>query len=79
MSHYQRLSAQTTSGESEYLIARGLNGFTLPCLPDGAILLPLVDESGGVVAQTITQQGKRKCSMAQPSAERGTSLTSRRK
>ncbi|MDR6295414.1 phage/plasmid primase-like uncharacterized protein [Pantoea dispersa] len=70
VSHYQRLSAQTTSGESEYLIARGLNGFTLPCLPDGAILLPLVDESGGVVAaQTITQQGEKK--VLYGSAKRG--------
>lgn len=70
VSHYQRLSAQTTSGESEYLIARGLNGFTLPCLSDGAILLPLVDESGGVAAaQTITQQGEKK--VLYGSAKRG--------
>lgn len=70
VSHYQRLSAQTTSGESEYLIARGLNGFTLPCLSDGAILLPLVDESGGVAAaQTITQRGEKK--VLYGSAKRG--------
>ncbi|MDF7784131.1 DUF927 domain-containing protein [Pantoea stewartii] len=70
VSHYQRLSAQTTSGESEYLIARGLNGFTLPCLPDGAILLPLVDESGGIAAaQTITPQGEKK--VLYGSAKRG--------
>lgn len=70
VSHYQRLSAQTTSGESEYLIARGLNGFTLPCLSDGAILLPLVDESGGVAAaQTITPQGEKK--LLYGSAKRG--------
>lgn len=70
VSHYQRLSAQTTSGESEYLIARGLNGFTLPCLPDGVILLPLVDESGGVAAaQTITPQGEKK--VLYGSAKRG--------
>ncbi|GME35446.1 MULTISPECIES: TOPRIM and DUF927 domain-containing protein [unclassified Pantoea] len=70
VSHYQRLAAQTTQRESEYLIARGLNGFTLPCLSDGAILLPLVDESGGVAAaQTITQQGEKK--VLYGSAKRG--------
>jgi len=70
VSHYQRLAAQTTAGESEYLIARGVNGFTLPCLSDGSILLPLVDESGGVAAaQTITPQGEKK--VLYGSAKRG--------
>ncbi|MGQ3903891.1 DUF927 domain-containing protein [Mixta calida] len=70
VSHYQRLAGQTTSGESEYLIAKGLDGFTLPCLPDGSILLPLVDESGDVAAaQTITPQGEKK--VLYGSAKRG--------
>ncbi|WP_455845761.1 DUF927 domain-containing protein [Pantoea agglomerans] len=61
VSHYQRLAEQSTPGESEYLIAKGLDGFTLPCLPDGSILLSLVDESGDVAAaQTITPQGEKK-------------------
>ncbi|WP_312838655.1 DUF927 domain-containing protein [Pantoea piersonii] len=70
VSHYQRLAEQTTQGESEYLIGRGLDGFTLPCLPDGSILLPLVDESGTVAAaQTITPQGEKK--VLYGSAKRG--------
>ncbi|MBP2170223.1 hypothetical protein J2125_003415 [Erwinia toletana] len=61
VSHNQRLAEQTTRIESEYLIAKGLDGFNLPCLPDGSILLSLVDESGNVVAaQTITPQGEKK-------------------
>lgn len=61
VSHYQRLAEQSTPGESEYLIAKGLDGFPLPCLPDGSILLSLVDESGDVAAaQTITPQGEKK-------------------
>lgn len=70
VSHYQRLAEQTTPGESEYLIAKGLDGFTLPCLPDGSILLPLVDESGAVAAaQSITPQGEKK--VLYGSAKRG--------
>ena len=68
--HYQRLAGQTTPGESEYLIAKGLDGFTLPCLPDGSILLSLVDELGDVAAaQTITPQGEKK--VLYGSAKRG--------
>jgi putative DNA primase/helicase len=67
---YQTLASQTTPGESEYLIAKGLEGFTLPCLPDGSILLPLVDESSDVVAaQTIMPQGEKK--VIYGSAKRG--------
>jgi len=68
--HYQRLAGQTMPGESEYLIAKGLDGFALPCLPDGSILLPLVDESDDVAAaQTITPQGEKKVLFG--SAKRG--------
>ncbi|UIL52541.1 DUF927 domain-containing protein [Pantoea agglomerans] len=70
VSHYQRLAEQTILGESEYLIAKGLDGFLLPCLPDGSILLSLVDESGYVAAaQTITPQGEKK--VLYGSAKRG--------
>ncbi len=70
VSHYQRLAEQTIPGESEYLIAKGLDGFLLPCLPDGSILLSLVDESGYVAAaQTITPQGEKK--VLYGSAKRG--------
>lgn len=68
--HYQRLAGQATPGESEYLIAKGLDGFTLPCLPDGSVLLSLVDKSGDVAAaQTITPQGEKK--VLYGSAKRG--------
>lgn len=68
--HYQRLAEQTIPGESEYLIAKGLNGFVMPCLSDGSILLSLVDESGNVAAaQTITPQGEKK--VLYGSAKRG--------
>lgn len=70
VSHYQRLAEQTIPGESEYLIAKGLDGFLLPCLPDGSVLLSLVDESGYVAAaQTITSQGEKK--VLYGSAKRG--------
>lgn len=58
---YQTLAQQATLGESEYLIAKGLNGFVFPVLPDGRLLLALVDESGAVTAaQTITPQGEKR-------------------
>lgn len=70
VSQYQRLAEQTIPGESEYLIAKGLDGFLLPCLPDGSILLSLVDGSGYVAAaQTITSQGEKK--VLYGSAKRG--------
>ncbi|MVY05752.1 DNA primase, partial [Escherichia coli] len=57
-------------GESEYLTGKGLDGFTLPILPDGSILLPLVDEVGAVVAaQTITRAGVKR--LVAGSAKRG--------
>lgn len=55
---YQALAAQAQPGESEYLIAKGLNGFTFPVMSDGALLLALSDVSGTVTAaQTITTAG----------------------
>ena len=69
-SQYGRLSGQATEGESEYLIGKGLDGFTFPVLPDGSLLLPLVDKSGAVVAaQTITPQGEKR--LVRGSAKRG--------
>ncbi|END1364422.1 DUF927 domain-containing protein [Salmonella enterica subsp. enterica] len=58
---YQALATQATPGESEYLIAKGLDGFTFPALPDGSLLLALENESGAVTAaQTITAQGEKR-------------------
>ncbi|EPN0728698.1 DUF927 domain-containing protein [Yersinia enterocolitica] len=67
---YQALTAQAQSGESEYLIAKGLNGFTLPVMSDGALLLALSDVSGTVTAaQTITTAGVKM--LVAGSAKRG--------
>ncbi|EGT0652873.1 DUF927 domain-containing protein [Citrobacter freundii] len=58
---FNGMRQNAAQGESEYLIAKGLSGFTFPILTDGSILLPLVDESGVVTAaQTITPQGEKR-------------------
>ncbi|HHB2580793.1 TPA: DUF927 domain-containing protein [Enterobacter roggenkampii] len=58
---FDGMRQNAAQGESEYLIAKGLSGFTFPILTDGSILLPLVDESGVVTAaQTITPQGEKR-------------------
>lgn len=67
---YAGMRQNVTQGESEYLIAKGLDGFTFPLLPDGSLLLELVDESGAVAAaQTITPHGEKRLLMG--SAKRG--------
>ncbi|MCP5978445.1 hypothetical protein NL364_28560, partial [Klebsiella pneumoniae] len=50
VSHWQGLAETAFEGESEYLMNKGLVGFTFPVLPDGSLLLGLVDESGTVTA-----------------------------
>ncbi|WP_314139853.1 DUF927 domain-containing protein [Buttiauxella noackiae] len=58
---YQALAEKAVPGESEYLKAKELRGFTFPVLPDGSLLLTLVDDSGDVTAaQTITPQGEKR-------------------
>lgn len=58
---YQALAQQTVQGESQYIASKGLESFTFPMLPAGRLLLPLVDESGKIVAaQTITLTGDKK-------------------
>lgn len=70
VSHWQGLAETAFEGESEYLMNKGLVGFTFPVLPDGSLLLVLVDESGTVTAaQTITQQGEKR--LLAGSAKRG--------
>ena len=70
VSHWQGLAETAFEGESEYLMNKGLVGFTFPVLPDGSLLLGLVDESGTVTAaQTITQQGEKR--LLAGSAKRG--------
>lgn len=68
--HYQRLTTESVPGESQYLAGKGLTGFTFPVLPDGSLLLALVDESGAVTAaQTITPMGEKR--LLTGSAKRG--------
>ncbi|KFC91488.1 TOPRIM and DUF927 domain-containing protein [Leclercia adecarboxylata] len=55
------LAAQAQPGEPAYLAGKGLPGFTFPVLPDGALLLVLVNEAGDkVAAQTITADGEKR-------------------
>lgn len=70
VSHWQGLAETAFEGESEYLMNKGLVGFTFPVLPDGSLLLGLVNESGAVTAaQTITPQGEKR--LLAGSAKRG--------
>ncbi|HDX9081204.1 DUF927 domain-containing protein [Klebsiella pasteurii] len=70
VSHWQGLAEAAFEGESEYLMNKGLVGFPFPVLPDGSLLLGLVDESGTVTAaQTITPQGEKR--LLTGSAKRG--------
>ncbi|MDR0806984.1 MAG: DUF927 domain-containing protein [Enterobacteriaceae bacterium] len=58
---YNALLPQITQGESDYLTAKGLNGFTLPLLPDGAWLIPLINTGGNITgAQIIKPAGKKR-------------------
>jgi putative DNA primase/helicase len=45
---YAGMRQSVTQGESEYLQSKGLTGFNYPLMPDGSLLLELVDESGAV-------------------------------
>ncbi|MDU1026863.1 MAG: primase-helicase zinc-binding domain-containing protein, partial [Leclercia adecarboxylata] len=55
------LTAQAQPAESAYLAGKGLPGFTYPILPDGALVLTLVNESGATAAaQTITADGEKR-------------------
>ena len=67
---YTGMRLRSIQGESEYLQSKGLTGFKYPLMPDGSLLLELVDESGAVTAaQTITAQGEKR--LIKGSAKRG--------
>lgn len=58
---YRKLGQKATFGESPYLQRKGLMGFTFPILPDGSLLLPLVDGDGVITgAQRITPAGEKR-------------------
>jgi len=55
------LTTQSQPGESAYLTSKGLPGFIYPLLPDGTLVLTLVNESGTTAAaQTITADGEKR-------------------
>lgn len=61
ITRYQQLAKKATPGESRYLLVKGLEQFIFPILPDGSILLPLMDESAAVTAaQTLSPEGKKR-------------------
>lgn len=67
---YAGMRQRAIQGEAEYLQSKGLTGFNYPLMPDGSLLLELVDESGAVAAaQTITTQGEKR--LIKGSAKRG--------
>jgi putative DNA primase/helicase len=69
-SRYAELRQEAAPAESEYLTGKGLQGFTFMVLSTGDLLLPLVDNSGAVVAaQTITAHGEKR--LLTGSAKRG--------
>ncbi len=55
------LTAQAQPRESAYLGCKGLPGFIYPLMPDGTLVLTLVNESGtATAAQTITANGDKR-------------------
>ncbi|HGO5653544.1 TPA: toprim domain-containing protein [Klebsiella pneumoniae] len=67
---YAGMRQRAIQGEAEYLQSKGLTGFKYPLMPDGSLLLELVDESGAVAAaQTITPHGEKR--LLTGSAKRG--------
>ena len=61
VSKYSSLAKQAVEGESEYLINKGLAGFTFPITKDGSLLLSLTNEAGEITAaQTIKPQGEKR-------------------
>lgn len=60
-SKLEALAVQAQPGDSVYLAGKGLPGFTHPILPDGTLLLVLVNEYGeDAAAQTITAKGEKR-------------------
>ncbi|HFD6681925.1 TPA: DUF927 domain-containing protein [Providencia alcalifaciens] len=58
---YNRLIEQVQQGESDYLKAKGLIGFEMDLLPDGSLIIPLVDADGTITAaQTIKPNGEKR-------------------
>ncbi|AMG66546.1 TOPRIM and DUF927 domain-containing protein [Providencia stuartii] len=58
---YSRTIANAKQGESEYLKAKGLHGFTVNLLADGSLIIPLLDGNGTITAaQTIKPNGDKR-------------------
>lgn len=60
-SKLEALAVEALPGESAYLASKGVPGFTYPILPDGTLLLVLVNEYGeDAAAQTISAAGEKR-------------------
>ncbi|KJF78435.1 DNA primase [Morganella morganii] len=58
---YSSLLSQVQQGEASYLAGKGLTGFMLPLLPDGSILIPLMNVTGTITgAQMIKPDGGKR-------------------
>lgn len=50
---FDDMRRKAVNGKSDYLVAKGVGDFTFPVLPDGSLLLALVDKSGAVTAAQL--------------------------
>ena len=58
---YSRTIANAKRGESDYLKAKGLQGFTMMLLNDGSLIIPLLNTKGTITAaQTIKPNGDKR-------------------
>ncbi|MGL5953206.1 MAG: DUF927 domain-containing protein [Providencia rustigianii] len=58
---YSRTIAHIKRGESDYIKAKGFQGVEMDLLPDGSLIIPLIDTDGTITAaQTIKPNGDKR-------------------
>ncbi|MEK2482881.1 DUF927 domain-containing protein [Providencia stuartii] len=58
---YSRTIAHIKRGESDYIKAKGFQGVEMDLLPDGSLIIPLLDGNGTITAaQTIKPNGEKR-------------------
>lgn len=58
---YRRTIAHIKRGESDYIKAKGFQGVEMDLLPDGSLIIPLLDGNGTITAaQTIKPNGEKR-------------------
>ncbi|ELZ5938888.1 toprim domain-containing protein [Providencia stuartii] len=58
---YSRTIAHVKRGESDYIKAKGFQGVEMNLLPDGSLIIPLLDGNGTITAaQTIKPNGEKR-------------------